>query len=60
MDDDRKPRIDKVTGTFERRGTCEGCGKKVKPSKTFTATTHEGLMAAGASWTEPLRHRGCW
>lgn len=57
--DERRPRVDKVSGEFERRGDCEKCGKKVKRTRTFSAPTFELVQAAGAAWNGPLRHPKC-
>jgi hypothetical protein len=51
--------INRVTGSFYRKGKCEVCGKTAERTKSFSAPTHEAMMAMGARWTGRLRHKKC-
>lgn len=51
--------MNRVTGSFYRRDKCEVCGKTAERNRSFTADSHEAMMAKGAAWTGPLRHKKC-
>lgn len=60
MSDDRTPRVDTVSGTYERVGKCEGCGKKLSRSKTFKGASLEDCQLQARIWGKlPFRHKGC-
>lgn len=57
---DEKPRVDKVSGEFFRKGRCERCGKQAERIRTFSAPTFDQVEAAGKAWGEtPLLHKRC-
>ena len=56
----RKPRVDRVTGSFFKRGRCQVCGKFAHRDRTFSAPTYEAMMAKGEAWgKEPVLHKKC-
>lgn len=59
-DDDRRPRIDKITLTSYRRGKCAGCGGSTERQKSFAGPSYEPLKAEMEAWeAQPLKHRRC-
>jgi hypothetical protein len=55
----RVPRVDRVSLQYQRKGSCEGCGKATLRVKTFSAPTYDEAVAKGEAWTEPLYHVKC-
>jgi len=57
---DQRPRVDRVSGSFFRRGRCKVCGKGAERSKTISADSYEAMMAKSERWgEEPLLHKKC-
>jgi len=55
-----KPRVDRVTGSFFKRGRCKACGKFAHRARSFSAPTYEAMMAKSEAWDqEPLLHKKC-
>ena len=55
-----EPRIDRVTGEYERKGTCKACGRKMRQSKTIKAPTFELMELLAEEWGKSLMvHRKC-
>lgn len=60
MSESKRPRIDKVEMSFERRGECKACGKHCNRSKTFRGATMEQCQAQADAWEQtPLMHAKC-
>lgn len=55
-----KTRVDKITGSFFRKGRCDLCGKQCERSRTFSGTTYATMQDRAKRWgEEPLMHRKC-
>jgi len=56
----RKPRVDKISGSYFKRGRCTVCGKTADRSATFSAPTYAEMLAQGETWSQqPVMHKKC-
>jgi len=60
MSEDRKPRIDTVTGTYYRKGKCAVCSGSAERTKSFSGDTMETVEAKAERWMkDPITHKRC-
>lgn len=58
--EERRPRVDKITGEFFRKGKCAVCKGSTERTRTFQATTMAELNRKGEEWgKDPLVHKRC-
>ena len=59
MADEKKPRVDVVTGTYYRKGKCV-CGRQAERERTFVGPSLEDISRQADEWTSrPIRHKKC-
>lgn len=55
-----KPRVDRVLGTYFRKGKCQRCTGSVERTKTFEGLTLADCQTQADVWAQtPLRHKRC-
>jgi hypothetical protein len=53
-------RVDKISGTYERKGNCANCGRRATRSKTFTGVSMSDVEVQAQAWMKTtLVHPGC-
>ena len=56
----RKPRIDRITATYFRKGKCAACSGSVERTRSFVGTTMADCQSQAAAWEQlPLKHKRC-